>query len=489
MAAAWEDDFGQFAGVPRMLALSDRPCNPESEPTSLLNLFLRDLDDRKGKLSHYQEVCRIQRAVRKVINTLLLEVRREKPFLVTTLVNSGSFYEGTKIAKPDEFDFFVQLDSFSGPEDIEVEELPCSTVAVIPTESALKNWRLCFNYKHDYEWKRSIKGAFFDLFNSKAKDFKRYGMSVELPVSGKPLKKCGPAYTLFLRWTGGDFYKGLLITVDLTLAVRINSRSSKLNLEFSSPAGQVLKSLLDSVPRYFAIGSYRNVLTENQPNFFEENANVLDRKCKNLCLRCSQSCLEQAIFCYFGLDGGQAKCLRLLKLLRELLFEPGEHATEPEDRSQNNNGLHPIRKLGLMAEGFTKVVSSFVLKTLVLYEWKENPEDNSWSENNLSERLLSILRKLLVCLEEKKLFSFFYKDYNIFTARTVDSVLTTVRRIVTYLINQLESIDKMKSYNFKKCFQNVFGNSYITKEYTDDEVRLFHLIMYCLTRTHTWSSE
>jgi len=42
---------------------------------------------------------------------------------VTTLVNSGSFYEGTKIAKPDEFDFFVQLDSFSGPEDIEVEEL------------------------------------------------------------------------------------------------------------------------------------------------------------------------------------------------------------------------------------------------------------------------------------------------------------------------------------------------------------------------------
>lgn len=42
---------------------------------------------------------------------------------MTTLVNSGSFYEGTKIAKPDEFDFFVQLDSFSGPEDIEVEEL------------------------------------------------------------------------------------------------------------------------------------------------------------------------------------------------------------------------------------------------------------------------------------------------------------------------------------------------------------------------------
>jgi len=142
-------------------------------------------------------------------------------------------------------------------------------------------------------------------------------MSVELPVSGKPLKKRGPAYTLFLRWTGGDFYKGLLITVDLTLAVRINSRSSKLNLEFSSPSGQVLKSLLDSVPHYFAIGSYRNVLIENQPNFFEENANVLDRKCKNLCLRCSHSCLEQAIFCYFGLDGGQTKCLRLLKLLRE----------------------------------------------------------------------------------------------------------------------------------------------------------------------------
>lgn len=80
----------------------------------------------------------------------------EQPFLTTKLINCGSYYEGTKVGKPDEFDFYVELDRLSSPENVKVQELPCSTVAVIPTESALKQLKLCFKYGHEFEWERSI---------------------------------------------------------------------------------------------------------------------------------------------------------------------------------------------------------------------------------------------------------------------------------------------------------------------------------------------
>ena len=44
---------------------------------SSLDLFLADLDERKGRLPRCEEVSLIQSRVRKVIKTILLEVRRE----------------------------------------------------------------------------------------------------------------------------------------------------------------------------------------------------------------------------------------------------------------------------------------------------------------------------------------------------------------------------------------------------------------------------
>ena len=60
----------------------------------------------------------------------------------------------------------------------------------------------------------------------------------------------GPAYTWQLEWNGGEEYKGLRISVDLALApLKINSRPNKIDLEFESESGKVLKSVFDSVRR------------------------------------------------------------------------------------------------------------------------------------------------------------------------------------------------------------------------------------------------
>ena len=135
---------------------------------SPLDLFIRDLDERKGKLPCCQEVSDIQTSVES------REVEKELPFYKTTLVKSGSFYEATKVSQPDEFDYFVQLDNFSGPEDIRFEELPHCMVAVIPSESAFEKFiktKGQFSpyspFISSFQWKRDVKTLFIDSLRSK----------------------------------------------------------------------------------------------------------------------------------------------------------------------------------------------------------------------------------------------------------------------------------------------------------------------------------
>ena len=131
---------------------------PAAESMSPLDLFIRDLGERKGKLPCCQDVTDIQTSVEKFVKALLLEVEKYLPFFKTTLINSGSFYEGTKVGKPDEFDYFVQLDTgFSRSEDIRFEELRHCMVAVIPSESAFEKLSKvsCTVYSFDswLDWK------------------------------------------------------------------------------------------------------------------------------------------------------------------------------------------------------------------------------------------------------------------------------------------------------------------------------------------------
>lgn len=129
------------------LLLGDQsPTREEGEAMSPLDLFIRDLDEKRGKIPCCQEVTDIQTGVENVFKDFLLEVEKENPFLKTTLINSGSFYEGTKVCQPDEFDYFVQLDNFSEPTDIQFDELPGSTVIVIPNKSSFDKLRELSTY-------------------------------------------------------------------------------------------------------------------------------------------------------------------------------------------------------------------------------------------------------------------------------------------------------------------------------------------------------
>ena len=284
---------------------------------SPLDLFIRDLDERKGKLPCCQEVIDVKISVERFLKTLLLEVDKELPFSKTTLVKSGSFYEATKVGQPDEFDYFVQLDNFSGPEDNCFGELPHCMVAVIPSDSAFEKFIKTkgkfspyLPFIRYFQWKRDVKTPFIDSLSRKlAHGVVVFGLKVLTPYLDI-YQRNGPAYTLELEWQGGQLYKGLKIQIDLSLAVKINSHSSTMAVDFESGAGKVVKSLLDTSPAYFlAVSGYTeseyDVPTSNLFKELEETKKLrkkdsdlsvsLDSQSDCL-LHISQSCLEQSLF-------------------------------------------------------------------------------------------------------------------------------------------------------------------------------------------------
>ena len=454
-----------------------------------LDLFIRDLDERKGKLPCCQEVTDIQTSVERFLKSLLLEVEKELPFYKTTLVKSGSFYEATKVGQPDEFDYFVQLDNFSRPEDIRFEELSPCMVAVIPSDSAFEKfiksqeeYNRSSRFICSFQWKRDVKSLFIDTLNSiLAQKFVAFGFKAS-EASRSRLNRHGPAYTLVLEWDGGQLYKGLIIKIDLSIAVKINSHSSTMAVDFESEAGKVVKSLLDASPAYyFAVSGYTYLYTVPLSKLFKELEETQKPRITNqsdCLLRCSQSCLEQSLFRdHFGPDGGPSVCLGVLKVLRDMTRPLHRAACDGNMEFNRKNGIDEtawefittesvssnwqrIQQRNFGNDEFepdsTRWISSYALKTLVLFEWSENPEDEQWTRINLSRRVLNIVICFLLVLKRNEgLRSFWYKDYNVLPDALGHVPSEAINR-VTIILRFLLSLDnKTNEYSFEQCIQNL----------------------------------
>ena len=466
---------------------SDR--NTAVSSPSHLDLFIPDLDERKGKLPCCQEVTEIQTSVERFLKVLLLAAEKELPFYKTTLVESGSFYEGTKVGKPDEFDYFVQLDNFSRPEDIRFEELSHCMVTVIPSDSAFEKfiktqeeYNPSSTFISSFQWKKDVKSLFIDTLNSiLAQEFAAFGFKAS-KSSPSRLNRHGPAYTLELEWRRGQLYKELKIKIDLSIAVKINSHSSTMAVDFESGAGKVVKSLLDASPAYyFAVSGYSYLYTVPLSKLFKELEETQKPRITNqsdCLLRCSQSCLEQSLFRdHFGPDGGPSVCLRVLKVLRDMtrpLHRAGcnghmefnckngidETAWEFITTESVSSNWQRVQQSNFGNDEFepdsTRWISSYALKTLVLFEWSENPEDEQWTGINLSRRVLNIVICLLLVLKRNEgLRSFWYKDYNVLPDALGQVPSEAINR-VTIILRFLLSLDnKTNEYSFEQCIPNL----------------------------------
>ena len=420
-----------------------------------------------------------------------------------------------------------------------------------------------------------MKTLFIDTFNN---IFGQLGLqqaqekvtTLGLKALPRALNRHGPAYTLELEWCKGQLYKGLKIKIDLSLAVKINSRSSTMKVDFESVAGEVVKSL--SLPYYFTVSGYTEYdvppssnlfkefedkqsrfddfdsllrsksLLEHVQLMFRDNCSLDDEPIVPVCgnevlrgmtgsgdtdyntpssnlfneskeskesqkrtnrdrsvslqsqsdclLRISQSCLEQSLFRdHFGPDGGPSVCLRVLKVLRDMTLPLHKSFSDCHVYFNCKNGIDENAWEMITAESVcskwqtfqryhdpmednsepdsTRWISSYSLKTLVLFEWSETPEDEQWTGSNLSQRLVNIVTCLLFILKRNKgLPSFWYENYNVFSSpdeKEAESLPEAINR-VTVILRFVSSFENDIKYSFEQCIQNLKDMVMLTKQ-------------------------
>ena len=180
---------------------------------------------------------------------------------------------------------------------------------------------------------------------------------------------------------------------------------------------------------------------------------------------------------YFGPNGGPSVCLRVLKVLRDMTcpFDQYEfcscQSTLDEGKGKSidekvwkfvNKGKdwHSTRMHSLCSvtePKSTTFISSYTLKTLVLFEWSENPGEKQWIGSNLTQRIVNIVTGLLRTLEQNiGIRSFWYKDYNVLgNCRDKMGNLPAAINRVTIILKCLSSLRTASQNRFEDCVQTL----------------------------------
>ena len=69
--------------------------------------------EQKANFIDESEAERIREKLEILVSNILTQVEKRDSRFQSTLVKSGSVYEGTKVCEPDEFDFMIRLNSLT----------------------------------------------------------------------------------------------------------------------------------------------------------------------------------------------------------------------------------------------------------------------------------------------------------------------------------------------------------------------------------------
>lgn len=108
------------------------------------------------------------------------------------------------------------------------------------------------------------------------------------------------------------------------------------------------------------------------------------------------------------------KCLSILKTLRDRNLElPG----------------HPI--------------TTYHIKTLVLYECEKHPHDYEWDDSNLGDRINGILLQLISCLQCRRCPHYFIPTLDLFRGKSFDNASKQVWRLMRTLITDPLALERL----------------------------------------------
>jgi len=340
-----------------------------------------ELFEKKARFEDESEAELIREKLEQFVTSILVEVEKRDKRFRSTLIQSGSVYEGVKVRRPDEFDFMIRIDSLTNKPFFH------------PCDKGEGYTKLILD-EHEWEEFKDDEGFFNP--NLLSRFFKKLvnaslsdaalpdGLAIQRvnqelftetwwPVYSDILGNSdgqenssgvmysethGPATTLYLGWLGGNRYRNLMISVDLTLT--LDYHKSRLPVQ------------LTKLPQ------------EIEPIFERCGFHVVPAGYDSW--RISFSMAEKEILA--SSPEGFKACYRVLKVVRD----------EISERWRWNSSLVP----------------SYMFKTILLSELSTT-ERHLWGNTFLPQRIIKVLELALKGVKREKIPSFFTPKHNLLT--------------------------------------------------------------------------
>ena len=360
---------------------------------------------RKAKFENQSEADLIREKLERLVNNILTLVEKRDKRFQSTLIKSGSVYEGVKVGKPNEFDFMIRLNSLSdkasfhpchkgeGYVKLQLDEhdwkefkdeegffnpnLLCRHFKKLVNES-LSDAQVPDGLRIQRASRELLDGSWGPVFS----DLLGNSSGQENPSDVMYSETHGPATTLYMVWEGGESYRGLNISVDLTLTLEYPLSKLPVQLAKLPPEVDVIlqKSGFVVVPARFDVWLI------------------------------SFSMVEKELL-YSSPEGFKA-CYRVLKIVRDDVSE----------------------SLGLDAS----LVPSYMFKTALVSQLFTTP-GHLWEKDLLSQRIIQTLDLVLQGVRQEEIHSFFIPRHNLFSARDREHKLRQF--VVEEMLNQIRGLE------------------------------------------------
>ena len=332
----------------------------------------------KARFINESEAGMIREKLEILVSNIITQVEKHDSRFQSTLVKSGSVYEGTKVREPNEFDFMIQMDSLSNTPLLR----PCDKGdGYVKLSLENREWE-DFRDADGFFSPNLLSRFFKQLVNKSLNDIKipeglavrrtrpslresswwpvyadLLGDSGEESQSGAVYSENhGPATTLYVQWQGGRSYKNLWISVDLTLSI-------------DYPISKLLVPLAE-IP----LAEANSIL---QRCGFHVVPAGLDS------WRISFSMVEKEVLA--SSSDGFKQCYRVLKIVRDVACE----------------------NLGWDAS----LVPSYVFKTVLLSQLFTN--GHRWEKDRRTQTIIEHLDRVMQGVKAEKIQSCFLRRYNL----------------------------------------------------------------------------
>lgn len=331
----------------------------------------------------------IQVAVETFVNNLLICIGKLDGRFINTVIPSGSFYEGTKIKAPDEFDFMaeIQVLSFRGACSVHWHSGFPGRPIVKP--HPFLGYILFSDVINGSSGLSS--GRFFNAFERTL--LSALDVMDPLPNCWGPSIKIGhkgPSVTLVLTWNGRK-YKKLDISIDITPAIKFFHWPQWTDISATTVRGG---STSLGAPKE----SYSKTLKEKVTKLGFHVVPVTPL------WRASFSVAEMHILKSFCPGSNRLTSYRCAKYFRD------QH------------------------EGDSSVLTSYVLKTGFLFELEKFPDEKFWSNEELFARLHGMMNHLLREAKEEVLGSYFVSSFSISKSEMEDILPHAIQRVLDDLL-------------------------------------------------------